>query len=408
MAKLIERLTSEAIRKVTEPGYYADGDGLYLQVTPGGAKSWIFRYQLHGRPREMGLGPLSAYSLAEARREAADQRKLKFKGIDPLDHRRALEARQQAAAAKMATFQEEAEGYIAAHSASWRNDKHGVQWRTTMKAYVYPTIGAVPVGDVDTGLVVKVLEPIWSTKTETAHRVRGRIERVLNRAASRGLRSGENPARWKGHLENILPARRRVAPVRHHPALPYSEIGNFMVDLRARPGDAADALQLVILTATRTTETIGARPAEFDLEQACWTIPGTRTKSGRPHRVPLSSDAVALAQRLLKGGASWLFPGRGDKHMSNNALLALLKRMGRDDITSHGFRSTFRTWASEQTAFPEDVIEMALAHSIGDETVEAYKRTDLFVKRGKLMAAWAGYCAMPSANGAVVQMRAAK
>lgn len=406
MAKLIERLTSDAIRKATAPGYYADGAGLYLQVTPGGGRSWIFRYQLRGRPREMGLGPVNAYSLAEARREAADARKLKSRGIDPLDQKRLQEAAKQAEAAKLVTFKEETEAYIAAHCTAWRNDKHGSQWRTTMRAYVYPIIGGVPIAEIDTGLVVKVLEPIWTTKTETAHRIRGRIERVLSRATSVGRRSGMNPAQWKSHLEHILPSRHRVAPRRHHPALDYREVGTFMVELRQQPGIAARAFELLILTATRTSETIGATRDEFGMDAATWTIPGTRTKSGRPHRVPLSKSAVDLIRDLdLKPEATWLFPSRDSKPLSNNALLALLKRMKRTDITAHGFRACFRTWASETTGFPEDVIEMALAHSIGDETVNAYKRTDLFAKRAKLMQTWAEYCSKPSARADVVPIR---
>jgi integrase len=405
MAKLIERLNAEAIRKATAPGYYADGAGLYLQVTSGGGKSWIFRYQLRGRPREMGLGPLAAYSLAEARHEAAEQRKLKSRGVDPLDHRRAHEAAQLAVSAKLVTFKEEAETYIAAHSASWRNDKHGDQWRNTMKAYVYPIIGDMSLADVDTAAVLLVLEPIWTGKTETAHRVRGRIERVLSRATSAGRRTGANPAQWRGHLEHILPARRRIAPRRHHPALDYREIGAFMVDLRQQPGIAARALELLILTATRTSETIGARTGELDLAAAVWVVPGERTKSGRPHRVPLSRRAVELVRGLdLQPDATWLFSSRGGLPLSNGAFLALLKRMKRTEITAHGFRACFRTWASETTGFPEDVIEMALAHSIGDETVNAYKRTDLFGKRARLMQSWAEYCSKPSTKGDVVKL----
>jgi integrase len=255
-------------------------------------------------------------------------------------------------------------------------------------------------------MVVKILEPIWSKKTETANRIRGRIERILSRAASRGHRSGENPARWRGHLENILPARGRVAPVKHHAALHYSRVGDFLAILRDQPGIAARALELTILCATRTIETIGARPGEFDLVQKVWTIPAERMKMKREHRIPLTARAIEIAELLLRNAGEFVFPGSyGQKHLSNNAMLMLLERMGRGDITVHGFRSSFKDWASECTGFPPEVAEMALAHTIDDKVEAAYRRGDLFGKRRLLMSAWAEYCLAPRRGTQIVSMR---
>jgi integrase len=294
-------------------------------------------------------------------------------GTDPIEARRSQQLEKQAQAARVVTFREEAEAYVQAHQSSWRNAKHADQWRSTLETYVYPTIGSAVVAEVDTGMIVKILEPIWSKKTETANRVRGRIERILSRAASRGHRSGENPARWRGHLENILPARGRVAPVKHHAALHYSQIGDFITELRAQPGIAAQALELTILCTTRTIETIGAGPDEFDLAQNLWTIPAERMKMKREHRIPLTPRAREILEPLLKDAGEFVFPGPDPrKHMSNNAMLALLERMGRGDITVHGFRSSFKDWASECTGFPAEVAEMALAHVVHDKVEAAY------------------------------------
>jgi integrase len=401
MAKLIDRLNAASIEAATEPKYYPDGNGLYLQVTEHGAKSWVFRYQHRGKPHEMGLGSLNAFSLADARKRARAARQLLADGVDPLAAKWAREAQALAERAKTATFKQEAKVFIKANAKGWRNDKHGKQWESTLEAYVYPIIGDIPVQDIDTGMVTKILDPIWSTKSETASRVRGRIERVLDSAKAHGRRTGENPAKWRGHLDMIYPARRRIAPIKNHPALPYAEVPDFLKMLHQQPGLAAVALELLVLTASRTKPIILAEPHEFDLKGAVWTIPASKMKGNRAHRVPLSGRAIVLIRRLdLKPGHQWLFPGRDGQPLSNNSLLALLKRMKRTDITAHGMRASFRTWASEQTTFPEDVIEAALAHAVSDDVVTAYKRTDLFAKRAKLMEAWSDF-ALPAKVGAI-------
>jgi integrase len=373
---------------------YADGGGLYLQVSAVGTKSWVFRFALNGREREMGLGPLPDVSLAEAREHAASCRKLKREGIDPIEKRRADRKQAQFDAAKAITFKEAAEAYIKAHRAGWRNDKHADQWTNTLNTYAYPIIGALSVQAIDVGLVMKVIEPIWTDKTETASRLRGRIEAVLDWAATRGYRQGENPARWRGHLENLLPKRAKVRDVNHHAALPFAEMKNFMKALRAQDGIAASALEFLILTAARTGEVIGATWDEIDVDGAVWTVPAKRTKAHKDHRVPLPSAAVAVLKKMkeLRTG-DYVFPGPKPKTpLSNMAMLALLKRMKRTDITAHGFRSTFRDWVAETTIHPAELAETALAHSIGNSVEAAYRRGDQFEKRRKLMADWAAYC----------------
>jgi integrase len=408
MPILINRLDALKIKRLNSPGLYADGAGLYLQVSGTGARSWIFRFKRDGRTRDMGLGSVLTFTLAEARQAALDARKLLAIGIDPIEARRAQQIEKNAQAARVLSFREEAEAYIQAHQSSWRNAKHAEQWRSTLEAYAYPTIGSVAVADVDTGMIVKILEPIWSKKTETANRVRGRIERILSRSASRGHRSSENPAQWRGHLENVLPARGRVAPVQHHAALHYSRVGDFIRELRTQPGIAAQALELTILCTTRTSETIGARPGEFDLADNIWTIPAERMKMKREHRIPLTPRAVEIIERMLKDAGEFVFPGPDpQKHLSNNAMLALLERMGRGDITVHGFRSSFKDWASESTGYPPEVAEMALAHVVHDKVEAAYRRGDLFAKRRLLMKAWAEFCLSPSRGNKVISMKSA-
>jgi integrase len=385
---------------------YADGGGLYLQVTGVGARCWIYRYTLNGRSREMGLGSLNAVTLSEARARAAEARRLKSAGIDPIGARDGQRAAERAEAARQITFRDAAEAYIKAHKAGWRNAKHGNQWRNTLAAYAYPVIGALPVQKIDTGLVVRVLEPIWATKTETASRVRQRIEAVLDSATARGYRDGENPARWRGHLDSLLPARAKVRRVKHHAALPYAELGAFMAELRERTGLAARAMQLLILTATRTTECIAARWSEIDLDNKIWAIPAERIKAGREHRIPLSLAAVTLLRQLAKTKVSeFVFPGRPGKPLSHGVLRVLLKRMNRSDLTTHGFRSTFRDWAAEQTNYPREVAEMALSHAIGDKVEAAYRRGDLFAKRHRLMEEWSKHCATNRRVGTIVLLR---
>jgi integrase len=375
---------------------HTDGGGLYLQVTNGGARTWIYRFMLNRRAREMGLGPLHTISLAEAREKARECRKLRLEGIDPIEARKAKRGEERLAAATAMTFQECAEAYIAAHKAGWKNPKHAAQWPSTLETYVYPMFGSLPVQAVDVGLVMKALEPIWQEKPETASRVRGRIESILDWAAARGFRKGENPARWRGHLDNLLPARSKVRKVEHHPALPYAEMGEFIAALREQGGVGARALEFLILTAARTGELIGARWDEFDLGANMWTIPTERMKAGKEHRVPLSGRALAIIEEMKAARVNdhpFVFPGgRQGRPLSNMAMLQLLRRMGRHGLTAHGFRSTFRDWAAEQTHFPTEVAEMALAHTVSDKVEAAYRRGDLVQKRRELMEAWARYC----------------
>ena len=394
MARKIERLTALAVTKTRREGLHADGGGLYLQVSGSGAKSWLYRFMLNGKARAMGLGSVHTVSLAEAREQAIQCRKLTRQGVDPIEARKVERTKAQLEAAKSITFDACATSYIAAHKAGWRNSKHADQWRSTLDTYAMPVFGSLPVQDIDLTLVLKVLEPIWKTKTETASRLRGRIEAVLDWATVRGYRRGDNPARWRGHLDKVLPARSKVQKVIHHEALPYVEIGEFVAALRDQEGVAARALEFLILTATRTGEVIGARWDELDLGQRVWTVPPNRMKAGREHRVPLSTAAMALLETMKKQRRDeYVFPGfKQGKPLSNMAMLKLLERIGRSDLTAHGFRSTFRDWAAERTNFPREVAEMALAHTIGDKVEAAYRRGDLFEKRRDLMATWAGYC----------------
>ncbi len=411
MARPQNRLNALAVSRAKKPGLYPDGGGLYLQISAKGAKSWLYRFMLNGRPRQMGLGPVSTVSLKGARQKRDDAARLRNEGMDPIEARKEERANAVFEAAKATTFKEAAERYIDSHKKGWRNEKHAKQWSFTLETYVYPVFGSVAVCNVDTDLVMKVLEPIWHDKTETAARVRGRIEAVLDAEKARGSRTGENPARWRGHLENLLQARTKVKRVQHHPALPYGEMGAFMADLRKQEGISALALQFLILTAARTSEVIGARWGEFDFSESTWIIPGSRIKAQREHRVPLSAPTILILEEMKKLAgkvqtSGYVFPGRRKgKHLSNMALLALLKRMKRDDLTAHGFRSTFRDWAAECTGYPNEVAEMALAHVVKDRTEAAYRRGDLFEKRRRLMADWAKYCDTV-ATGEVVPMRA--
>ncbi len=343
----------------------------------------------------MGLGPLHTVLLADARQEAEKCRKLLRDGFDPINERRVRRTRQQVESAKAMTFRDCADAYIKSHSAGWKNAKHASQWQNTLNTYVYPAFGDLPVQAVDTGLVIKVLEQIWTVKTETASRVRGRIEAVLDWASARKYREGENPARWRGHLDKLLPARSKVQKVRHHAALPFDQIGNFMASLREQNGVAARGLEFQILTAARPGEAIGARWEEVDFTQSVWAIPEERMKGDREHRVPLSPPAVALLRGMKEIAQSdFVFPGaRSGRPLSNMAFLMLLKkRMGCGDLTAHGFRSTFRDWAAERTAYPAEAAEMALAHAVNNKVEAAYRRGDLFEKRRRLMIDWGVFC----------------
>lgn len=384
------QLSALKVSRTRDPGLYADGGGLYLQVTNAEARSWIFRFMLNGRARSMGLGSLHTLTLAEAREKATECRKLCLDGIDPIEAREKARATARLDAANTITFDACSEAYIEAHRKGWRNAKHADQWRNTLATYASPVFGALPVQAVDTGLVMRVIEPIWGDKTETATRVRGRIESVLDWAATRGYREGENPARWRGHLQNLLPKRSKVKRVEHHAALPFREIGEFVSRLQAQSGTSPLALEFTILTAARTGEVIGATWDEIDLSERTWTVPAGRMKGGREHRVPLCDRAVEILEGFKVLGDRHVFPGgKRGRPLSNMAMLELLKRMERPDLTVHGFRSTFRDWAAETTHFPNEMVEMALAHIIENRVEAAYRRGDLFAKRRELMDAWA-------------------
>ncbi len=405
MAKLTAKSAQSLVAK-GKPGAHADGGNLYLRIAGPGSGKWTFRYMVAGKAREMGLGSPGSVSLAEARDAAQEARKLLRAGVDPIDRKRTANV-----IGRRHTFAEVAGLYIDSHEAGWRNTKHQAQWPSTLARHVFPSMGTIPVADVDTGAVMKVLEPIWRKTPETASRVRGRIEAVLDYAKTRGWREGENPARWRGHLAHLLPARNKIARVEHHAALPWEEIGSFMAALRASQGTGALALEFAILTAARSGEVRGARWDEVDIANGVWTIPGTRMKAGREHRVPLSDTALNVLEALRplrKAGSDLIFPSpkKPRSPLSDMALTAVLRRMGRADLTVHGFRSTFRDWAAESTGYAREVAEMALAHTIGDKVEAAYRRGDLFEKRRRLMDDWARFCSEPTAVGNVVRLRA--
>jgi integrase len=419
MARRMDKLSAVEVRNKTAPGLYGDGGGLYLNIGPTGAKSWLFRFMLNGRAREMGLGPVHTVGLAEARERARKARTLRLDGTDPLEARRAELARKAAeaaaAAAALVTFKTAAEGYIKDNKAAWRNEKHAWQWTATLEAHVYPVIGDVAVSAVTTGHITRLLKPIWTTKAETAARVRGRVETVLDYAKVHGWRTGENPARWKGHLENVLPARAKVSKVEHHAALPWREVGAFMAELEKQDGAAALALRFTILTAARTGEVIGATWGEIDLQAAVWTIPADRMKAGEEHKVPLSDAALAVLRQAAAefesaGKGAFIFPGgkggKGNAGLSNMAMIAVLRRMERADLTVHGFRSCFRDWASETTKHEHAVVEKALAHTIESKVEKAYRRGDLFEKRRALMNDWARFCGRVTPADGVARLHA--
>lgn len=385
MAK--QQLTAREVQRLArEDGLHRIGPGLYLRVR-GRSVLWTFRYTQAGKTREPSLGPLETLSLADALAKAADLRARVKRG-------EAIEVRPAPVAAgpKPAdTFQEVAEQFIEAMRPGWKNAKHAEQWTNTLATYAYPKLGSRRVSEIDASAVLEVLSPMWKDKHETATRVRGRIEAVLSAAKARGLRSGENPALWRGNLDQLLPQISKRRRVQHHAALPWQEAPAFMAELRGRQGMSAFALQFTILTATRTGESIGALWWEIQLDEGLWTIPAGRMKAGREHRVPLSAQAVELLRELPRmEGSDVVFWGNRKPHLSNMAMLELLRGM-RPGLTVHGFRSTFRDWAAEATSFPPDVVEMALAHTIQNQVEAAYRRGDLLAKRAELMRAWAAY-----------------
>ena len=390
------------------PGLHPDGSGLYLQVTNGNGRSWVYRYSLHNKEHRLGLGSAKAISLKRARELASEARRLRAERIDPLQQRREIRDAQLIEQAKSITFKQCAESYIAAHEAGWRNAKHRQQWQSSLSTYAFPVIGGLTVESIDTGLVLKCLEPIWREKTETASRVRGRIELILDYAKARNYRNGENPARWRGHLDNLLPRPEKVSKVEHHAALNYRQIGEFMADLRRRDSTSARCLEFLILTAARTGEVIGATWNEVDLAARIWTIPANRMKGNREHRIPLSDRAVEIVRLMQQRRENdFIFAGMRGGGLSNMTLLAMLRVLGRN-VTSHGFRSTFRDWAAEQTNFPREVAELALAHAIESKVEAAYRRGDLFEKHRRLMDAWSAFCSKPGqSTGNVTSLRGA-
>ena len=411
MPRTIGRLTAKEVEKKSAPGLYGDGGGLTLQITKAGVKSWLMRYMTNGKARGMGLGPLHTVSLAEARQKAADARRQLIDGIDPLAAKEQRKAEAALAKARMMTFDQCASAYIDAHRASWKNAKHADQWRNTIATYVSPIIGSLPVHEIDTALVVKILaqaddsgEQFWRAKNETASRVRGRIESILGWATTSGYRSGDNPARWKGHLENLLATISKVDRTKNHPSLAWARVGAFMNELRQREGIAARAVEFAILTASRSGEVRGARWSEIDLIAGLWTIPGARMKGKREHEVPLSEATLELLKRLpRKNEDEIVFPGTKGQPLSDMSLTAVIRRMNRDVptwfdkngnvITVHGFRSSFRMWAAESTNFPREVAEHALAHQLPDVVERAYQRGTQFHKRATMMKEGAKFCA---------------
>lgn len=418
MARELDRLKVEDVAAHIasgKPGYYGDGGGLWLRIAPGGAASWIFRYRGDqpgntdgNKQRDMSLGPVHTVDLFQARRMAAECRMMRLQGLDPINERNKLREAARLHAAKQITFAKAAADYIAAQSPGWKNAKHTAQWTATIETYANPIFGSKAVADVSADDVIACLQPIWVSKNETASRLRGRIESVLDWATVKHLRTGDNPARWRGRLEHSLPTISRTARIKHHPALPFASMGAFMLDLRQQQTTAAACVELVILTACRSGEARGAVWAEVDLDAGLWVIPASRMKAKRDHRITLSADAVALLRKLHSPDATGLiFPGRKAVSMqSDMTLTKLIERMNKrrtdaklprwqdaagEDITVHGFRSTFRDWAAETTEYPGDLVELCLAHTISNKVEAAYRRGDQVEKRRQLMQDWADF-----------------
>lgn len=396
MPRQVNRLSARAVATITECGRHADGGGLYLSISPNGGRRWTFLYRWHGKPTELGFGSARNVTLARARELARHARANLAEGINPKD------VRKQSGGA---TFGDCADQLTETMRPSWRNAKHAAQWEMTLQKYAAP-LRRLPVDKITTDDVLSVLKPLWKHKPETASRFRGRIERVLDAARAQGLRRGENPARWRGHLDQLLPKRQRLTRG-HHPAMPYADVPAFIANLRTREGNAALALELAILAAARSGEVLGARWAEIDLQRRVWTVPASRMKAGREHRVPLSPPALKILSVMQDNQTGdYVFPGeKSDRHLSVMSLAMVLRRMEIENVTVHGFRSSFRDWAAECTNFPNEVCEAALAHVIENKAEAAYRRGDLFEKRRKLMEAWASYCTAPRAAKVVAFRR---
>ncbi len=400
------KLNTLAIHRLTRPGAYTDGGGLYLRIRPGGGREWAFRYKVRGRQHWMGLGPERDITLAEARQKARDGRRLLLEGLDPITVQRARKA-----GGSGVTFATALDGYLGAHTAGWRNAKHAAQWRATLDAYALPKLGTMPVAKIETADVLAVLAPIWTAKTETASRVRGRIEAVLDHAKAHGWRTGENPARWRGHFDKLLPAKAKLAPVEHHAAVHWRGLPCVLDALSRQGGTSALAVRFAALTAARSGEVRGARWNEMDLDAAVWTVPGPRMKAGKPHRVPLCDAALAILRIMLplrRRPDDLVFPGgRVGRPLSDVALAKAMRAAAGPGVTVHGLRSTFADWCAEATSYPRELAEAALAHTLRDKVEAAYQRGDLIERRRELMAAWARFCIEPADNGAVVELRRA-
>ena len=415
MAKVAKALTALAVGRLEAPGYHAVGTvpGLYLQVTPGGAKSWVMRAKVGAKRREIGLGPYPAVKLAQAHEKARQTRDQIAGGVDPIEHKKSLLSELLAKQAQELTFEAAARGYVTAHRDGWKNAKHGSQWESTLATYAHPIIGKMNVKDINLSHVLRVLEPIWATKNETASRLRSRMELVLDWAKVRGHRSGENPATWRGNLDKLLPKPSKVQAGENHPAVMLREVGAFLRDLRQHQGVGALALEFALLTAARSGEVRGATWSEIDMKAGVWVLPKERMKAGKEHRVPLSDAALALLSKAPRmEGSELVFTSVRGGELSDATMSQLMRRMGYKDAAGrlavpHGLRSTFRDWAGERTSYPRDVVEAALAHVRGDKTEAAYFRSDLFDKRRRMMTEWAAFVArveVPADN--VVAMRA--
>jgi len=425
MSRQLNKLTALQVNRLATPGLHGDGGGLTLQITKAGVKSWLFRYMRDGTAHGMGLGPTHTISLSEARQKALEARKQLIDGLNPLVVKKQKQQERLLERAKMMTFDQCSKAYIDAHKASWKNAKHIEQWTNTLRTYASPVFGDLPVASVDTGLVVRCLGPIWQSKTETASRLRGRIESVLGWATTSGFRTGENPARWKGHLENLLASINKSSRTKNHPSLHWQRIGEFIGALKTRDGTASRAVEFAILTASRSGEVRGAKWSEFDFKENLWTIPAERMKARREHQVPLSKAALGVlalmrqqSTTLHSDGAKtqmdqFVFAGTKEQALSDMSLTAVIRRMNSDvekpiwidaageGITVHGFRSTFRMWAAETTAYPREVAEHALAHQLPDAVERAYQRGTQFAKRQSLMAEWGAYCTKVRADAVV-------
>jgi integrase len=412
----LERALTPLFCKNAPVGFHCDGGGLYLSVKPlkageGVTRSWVFRFRRIGRLRDLGLGPLSTVGLAAARERARQARQKLLDGIDPIEERQTARIAAAVTVARAMTFEQCADGYIDANSSGWKSAKHADQWRATLLTYAHPIIGSLPVDVVETAHVMQILQPIWNTKTETASRVRGRVEKVLDRAKVLGLRTGENPARWTGHLDQLLPKKTQVAPVEHHEALPYADLSRFMTELRQMDSISARALEYTILTAARTGDTIGALRSEIDRNDGLWTVPAGRLKGRkgarmRDHVVPLSDRALEIIDGLHEGPSEYLFANDDGLPLSNMAMLECLRGL-RPSLTVHGFRSCFKDWASEHTSYANELSEMALAHTVADKVESAYRRGDMRDRRRRMMQDWATFAAnlVPSSTSTVVPIR---